>query len=366
MIMRDLALLGLVLGAVLSTTPAQGEGVVLSSTAPGMVIGRVLADDDVVHLPDDTITTVLMVTGQVVKVTGPFDGKLAAAGAPPVNVTLLGDWTGIDLSTLGGTRGDRLPAVAGPAADAPIAVDATRPGNWCLTGGIPVRLLPPSGPGRLDLQDAATGAAAALGWPPAVGMQPWPAAIPLGDGTTVMARWNQGPPFPLRFHHLGNSDGPPLTLLLRWALAGCHGQADPILAALGQRSAEFAVSLTTERGRTPRYAIGEDVTLILQSNRPARLFCFLFDESGMTPLTAAGGLPIPDHKEIRIPGEEVAVRIAARPPPGLGEIRCYAVAPAIAITLPPGGRDAAARLDQMVLGLPEEDRAVARLTLRIE
>lgn len=374
-------LLSLLLLLAAATGPAWADGVVLSSTAPGMTVGRVLADDESLRLPEATITTVLMATGQVVTVNGPYDGRLVqpAEGKGGAGFTVLGDWRGVDLSSLGGTRTPFAPGLAAaidPAAA--VTVDAARPGTYCLGPATPLRLAAPeNGAGTVLLQDKDSGAQASLSWPPNVGEVPWPDALPIRDGATVLARWNDSlPGNPLRFHVADDPGEAGLSRLIRWSLAGCHGQTAPYLRSLGTGIAPFALSLSSDRGRTPRYAIGETVTLVLQANRPADLYCYILRNNGIAPLFPGqpGYLAIPDHTEIRIPGEYAAVQIAAAPPPGLGEVRCYAVeqgaaaAPAIdldaAIAAKPGEMGQA--LDRQFSALPDSHVAREHILLRID
>lgn len=358
---------------------AGAEGVVLSSTAPGMTVGRVIADDETLRLPDDTLTTLLLPSGQILKLNGPYEGKaVAAAPAGSTKTTALGDWQGLDVSSLGGTRGDLLADARLPAAASPLTVDASVAGTWCVGPETALHLARPADRTHttLLLEDTASGARATVSWTDDA-EQPWPASLPVRDGTTLLARWGEGAvAHPVRFRMIeeGDRSGSAVLRVMHWALAGCYRQAAPYLRALGNQVAPFDLYLSTDRGRTPRYAIGEPVTLILQTNRPARLYCFVSQHGSVVPLFTVppGYLAIADHSELRIPGERVAVEIAAAPPPGLGEVRCYALDLAVIDNAAPiigpdlietGSED---RLERVFAALPEGRVARAHLSLRID
>lgn len=379
MVARMARLVSLTIGIAAAAGGARAEGIVLSSTAPGMTVGRVIADDETVRLPDGSLTTLLLPTGQVLTLTGPYDGKAIPGQAPTGSRVggLMADWKGLDLSALGGTRGELLAGVSVPDATAPLTVDAAGPGTWCVAPETPLRLKGPAagGPAALRLEDAKTGAAAVVSWQSGA-EQPWPPDLPVRDGTTILARWQDaGPAHPIRFH-VAPDDGEAADLrrVVSWALSGCYRQAAPYLREVGAHVAPFELFLSTNRGRTPRYAIGENLTLILQSNRAAQLYCFVLRDGSITPLFTEppGFLPIEDHSELRIPGERVAIEIAALPPPGVGEVRCYAVDHAAAgkaglnladgaLTDPTGQP-----LDRLFAALPEGKVARAALHVRID
>jgi len=303
---------------------ARAEGVVLSTTAPGLTVGSVIADDQKLSLPDGAMAAVLLASGQVVKVSGPFDGPIAAAAHDaPSQLAFLQDWHQADFSALGGARsaGSMVPAL-------PSVVDATRSAAWCLPAQGSLSVAGPArAPASLSLQDTATGATAQLVWTQAQGPQPWPRTVPLRDGTTIAARWNGGTTAAqLTFHQVpadGSADS-----LIHWAAAGCGAQVAPVLRGLGQKVTPFALYLSTERGRSPHYAVGEPVNLVVQVNRPAALYCAILQEGRARPMFAESGgrRELAEQTELHIPADHLPVDITA-PPPRLAELRCYAVPP---------------------------------------
>ncbi|EKV26390.1 hypothetical protein C882_2825 [Caenispirillum salinarum AK4] len=353
--------------------PALAEGVVLSSTAPGMTVGRVLADSERLDLPEDTVTTVLMPSGRILRIGGPYEGALPEQPQETRGFTLIGDWRGVDLSALGGTRSlgglpeDTLHSLDG----GPVTIDAARAGTWCLGPETPVRIAPPpGGSGTLTLAGE-SGGAATLSWPPAQGPQPWPEAVPLGADSMVEARWEDAADgHPMRLRRLDGET--PAALLARWALVGCVQQTAPLLEAVGGSFTPLSLYLSSDRGRTPRYAIGEPISLVLQTNRAAHLYCFLNRDGAMLPLFPgpAGHIRTDGHEAIRVPGPDLTMRLDAGPPPGQSEIRCHAteedVAPAVAAVLAETPADEAGRaLEALFRDLGDTQVAASRLFVTV-
>lgn len=364
----------LMLAATAVGGPAAAEGIVLSSTAPGMTVGRMIADDETLRLPEGSLTTLLLPTGQTLTLAGPYDGKPAPPQGGGGASGGLADWKGLDLSSLGGTRGERLSRMAIPDAAAPLSIDASTAGTWCVPSGTPLRLAAPkaAGTATLHLEDARTKATAVVSWPDGKD-QPWPPQLPVADGTTILAR-PQGAdaPHPIRFRATDDGAADDFSRVVSWSRAGCYRQAAPFLREIGAQVAPFELYLSTNRGRTPRYVIGETVTLVLQSNRSANLHCYLLRDASVSPLflEPPGFVRLADHTELRIPGERVAIEIAALPPPGVGEVRCYAVDPAggskLAIPGDALNDPTGQRLDRLFGGLSEGRVARATLHIRID
>jgi len=354
------------------TSSAWADGVVVSSTAPGFAAGRVLGDDETLHLPADSVTVLLLASGQMVTVGGPYDGT--AAAAPTQSDIRQADgltaWQRPDLSALGGARGELLPSLTTPAAAQPVVVDAAVSGRWCVDAGAPLRVAAPPDPRLLSLEGE-NGARATLAWPPASGDQPWPAELPLRDGSRVAARWSDsGPPRTLEFHVAAASADSMAARLVAWAQAGCQRQAGAQLSGLGARLAPFSLYLSTDRGRTPRYAIGEPVSVILQANRPAALYCFILQDGHVRPAFAARATPMPlaAQTATSLRADSLSVDITA-PPPRLTELRCYAVQSSSTATVRAEGVEAASaeqagsRLDRLFSAVPDGELARSHVVI---
>lgn len=332
--------------SVLAAAPAWGDAVVLSSTAPGMAVGRVLADDETVRLPAATLTTLLLADGRVLKLDGPVEGKAADLGGGAQTAALGGGGLGgLDVSALGGTRGEVAAVSPPPPADR-VAVDFSRPGTWCVS---PSAQVTAAGDGVIEDVGGGRRAGMSAG-------QSWPMELPAADGATYVVHGGAAAPVVIGFRVI---DGPPDgTYAYRLARAGCLAQVGPYLREAGRRTTAFSLSLATDRGQTPRYAIGEPVTLILQTNRPALLACDLVKDGAATQLFPRW-LPMADHQELRVPGDQAAVAVAATPPPGMGELRCRAIDAAASVTLPP-----VERMEEAAL--PEASSASAHLFIRVQ
>jgi len=286
-ILRPLTVALLLLSA---TGPAWAEAVVLSSTAPGLALGKSLADDASLTLPEGAMAEILLADGEVVHLGGPFDGRIDAlpqsGGSAAVEFALRGDWRNPALSVPGESA--EHPAWPIPPITEP-RIDASRDATWCLEAHVAPHLAaPPDQPATLLLQD---GGHAAIAWPPSSGEQPWPASLPLHDGSRITTRWGEhGDPKTLRFRLIGNAGETAAGRLVRWNAAGCSAQVGPQLRELAALTAPFAVYLSTERGRTPHYSGGETVGLVAQANRPAWLYCAALqggaDPEGLCPSSA--------------------------------------------------------------------------------
>jgi len=353
---------------------AWADGVVVSSTAPGFAAGRVVADDETLHLPADSVTVLLRSTGQVMTLRGPFDGTTTAA-PPQSDIRQAGgleDWQRPDLSALGGARGELLPSLTAPVEAEPVVVDAAISGRWCIDADAPPRIAAPQGPRLLYLEE--DGAQATLAWPPASGDQPWPNGLPLRDGSRVVARWSDsGPPQTLEFHVVASPANNMAARLVAWAQAGCQRQADAQLNVLGARLAPFSLYLSTDRGRTPRYALGEPVTVIVQANRPAALYCFILQDGHVRPAFAARATPmsLPEQTAASLRADALSVDITA-PPPRLTELRCYAVQASSATIVGTEGAEAAlaeqagSRLDRLFSAVPDSELARAHVVIETQ
>lgn len=343
--MKQARIVLLSLVATLAGPPAWGEAVVLSSTAPGMSVGRVLADDETVRLPEATLTTLLLADGRMLKLNGPVEGRVGALGGGEQSAALpVGGFGGMDVSALGGTRGELAALPPLPALDR-VAVDLRHAGTWCVAPGGTVVA---EGEGQAEIPGTGKPVALHAG-------QSWPAELPVRDGARYVVH-GPGGPVPIGFRVLrADAGGDPAFAMAR---AGCLAQVAPLLREAGRRTTAFSLYLSTDRGQAPRYAIGEPVTVSLQTNRPARLACLLARDGAVTPVFP-DWVELSDHQELQVPGDRVANEVAATPPPGMGELRCRAVDKAVAGPLPP-----VERMDE--LSLPEGSVASAHLYIRVQ
>lgn len=351
----------------LSAAPAWAEAVVVSSTAPGLALGQVVADGAAVSLPEDATVTFLLSSGQVMRLVGPYQGQVSAQQASGGSRLALID--GHDLSTLGGVRS----AQAAKLADlrAPVRVDAMNGGTYCLAPNTPVTLVRrPTAPAEVVVAGD-DGRSLTVRWDGTATEQPWPAELSADRRYTL--RWAGEAPREVVLRRIAPEGGNDAALLARIAAAGCGGQAAPLLRALGEQTTPLALWLGTERGRAPRYSPGEEVTLVLQTNRDAHLYCYAQGPQGLTgfsPSGLEGGFVVPGHTSIRISGR----RLPGGPPELPGEersLRCWAVEADVSDRVPlklVAGRpeDAARKLDAAFQNLREMQTAEARLVVRVE
>jgi hypothetical protein len=329
--------------AVLLTLPVPGrcaEAVVLASTAPGYGLGRVIPGDTVVTLPEGATATFLLASGQMLRITGPFEGALRSPGAEPKDLSGL-EVGGTEQVAIGGTRmiGGTADLVRNPAT---VAVDPSRSATWCLRPQDSVLLLRPPGADVVELRDAASGAAVRADWPAGAAERSWPPELPLADGTVIRAGVRAGDgdeAAELSFRMFGTGFGHDALWAANLALAGCTGQAQALLATLRDNTVPLDLYMTTDRGRYPTYGFGDPITLTVQTNRDAFLYCSIREPDGRTiilfPSRLSGGARVAGDRPLTLPGDRLPVQLRAGTPPGDNEIRCIAADRDVSDAIPP-------------------------------
>jgi hypothetical protein len=346
---------------------ARADAVVVSSTAPGLAQGQVVADAAAVMLPDDATATFLLASGQILRLMGPYHGPVSVQPANGGAQLALLD--GHDLSALGGVRSSQAPRLDGLRA--PVRVDADNGGTYCVAADTPVTLMRKA-PSDDQLQLAgSSGRTATVRWPDRSTEQPWPAGLPTGGSYTLT--WNGQSPRSLTFRPVDNQDGNDAAMLARMVAGGCEAQVAPLLRQLGEQTSPLALWLGTERGRVPRYAPGEEMTLVVQANRDAHVYCFAPGPLGLAGVSPSGldsGFVIPGNIPVRISGR----RLPGGPPQYPGEqrqVRCWATTADIADRLPAQlaglpADEAGRRVESAIDQLRAVQSAEARLVLRVE
>lgn len=195
-----------------------GEFVVVEAPGGAFPAGQVIAGAERISVPAQVTLTVIRDDGEVLRVAGPFTGKLdaaaggrakAAAGETSVVQTISRLLQTADppqskaLLTVRGGVGS-----GGSAAAEPVTVDILRSGTYCLPAGTrPVLGRARDGGFRTAvLTETASGASAAVPFAAFVTAQPWPDALPLADG--------------LAYRIAPAGDSPGETFVLRWMPGG--------------------------------------------------------------------------------------------------------------------------------------------------
>ena len=100
----------------------------------------------------------------------------------------------------------------------------------------------------------------------------------------------------------------------------------------------IAVELSSRRGRTPRYLIGEPLHLLVRTNRTTALYCFYLQANRRLLKI----FPNPEHADAllapglhEIPGALFPFYFVVAEPPGIELIKCFAVSRDVTALLPP-------------------------------
>ncbi len=103
----------------------------------------------------------------------------------------------------------------------------------------------------------------------------------------------------------------------------------------------IAIELSSRRGRTPRYQIGESLHLLVRTTRPAALYCFYLQANRRLLKI----FPNPEHAQAElapglheIPGNLFPFNFVISEPPGIELIKCFAASRDVTAALPPSLR----------------------------
>lgn len=349
----------------------RAEAVVVSSSAPGFIQGQLVADGQALRLPDGANATLLFANGRLLRLRGPYDG-------------VPGDMTDSAVSARAGPGDDRFMqsdlgaarAMGNPldaALERALTIDPSVSGVQCVKAGSPPALRRPAEPGldRLTLQDMVSGERAAVSWADD-GSAPWPQALPLADGSDIGALRPDGTPVgTLHVRMVGAAGG--AALAVGMASAGCAGQIAAAMAALRDAMVPLDLFLSADRGG-PAYRPGEDIRLLVQTDRDAHLYCYLRNARAQLipifPAGAAMSARVAGNVPLSLSGDRVPLR-AGEGPADL-EVRCIAASrnlddemPGRAAAFRPLSEEAAVQLDRAVSRLRETEVASAQLFLKV-
>ncbi len=358
---------------------ARAEAVVVASTAPAYRLGQVVSDGQAVQVPEGASAMFLFASGRTVRVRGPYEGDLdkvpekeARAGS---NSSLLSSDRFMQ-SDLGAAR-----ALGNPldrAVERAFTIDPAVSGTYCVKAGTLPALRRPDEPGlnRVVLQDVGRGASATVTWTGAAAA-PWPRELSLTDGTEIRVVGGDGAPRnALRFRQVDAASGGSAALAVRMASVGCAGQASAVLASLRDAVVPLDLYLSTERGPMAAYRPGEDIRLMLQTNRDAHVYCYLRNtRAQLIPIFPAGtgrSALVEGNAPLSLPGERMPIPLRAGESAGDMEVRCIAASRSLDGELPdradafrPMDDEAVARLDRTLSRLRDADMASSQVFLRV-
>ncbi|MFS2013826.1 DUF4384 domain-containing protein [Azospirillum sp. CT11-132] len=350
----------------------RAEAVVVSSSAPGFVQGQLVAEGQALRLPDGANATLLFANGRLLRLRGPYDGvpddradSAVSARAGPGDDRFM-------QSDLGAARALGNPLDA--ALERALAIDPSASGVQCVKAGSPPALRRPAEPGldRLILQDMAGGERATVNWAND-GPAPWPRSLPLADGTDIGALRPDGTLVgTVRVRMVGATGG--AALAVGMASAGCAGQIAAAMAALRDATVPLDLFLSTDHGGGPAYRPGEDIRLLVQTDRDAHLYCYLRNARAQLipifPAGAAMSARVAGNVPLSLSGDRMPLR-AGEGPADL-EVRCIAASrnlddemPGRSAAFRPLSEEAAVQLDRAVSRLRETEVASAQLFLKV-
>lgn len=296
--------------------------VVIASTVEGYAAGDPV-DDDAIRVPDGASLVLLLADGRLVEIDGFYQGPVEGpVQAPETRRGALLNATSVDESILGGARG----VGDTPGPEDGVAVAAGTAVAICGSGGSWPALR--RGPGLEGPLTVTAVGAEALDWPadrsrlvlPAT----YAAAGPLDlrdSGGHIVARVVLRPL--ARPADLAEA----LTAL---AGAGCRQQAAALAVRLRDQTVGLDLAIDSDRGRRPRYRVGEAIRLVVRVNRPSHVHCLIRDtEGGRVPIYPPAGSigPVAPQTAVEIPDDALPMRLSAAPPAGVTSVRCIAVLP---------------------------------------
>jgi hypothetical protein len=322
-----------------------GELVVVASSAAELPAGTRLEEGARLQLPAGTSVTILADSGRSWVIEGPFEGAVpqaegAQAGQTSV-IALLSD-----LLASGGGRDIEIGAVRGKGATGmppqPAWIDVTRSATYCVVaaeGGAILWRPSAERTARVRLTRIDTASSVTVEWPAGASTRPWPEALPPADGAAYLAVADRGSaPARLELRLVPAALGGGYEAIAWMAAHGCRAQGRAAALARVARIAPLDIALTSDRGRTPRYRIGEAIAFVVRTNRRAALYCVHSDAAGATlvlfPGPDPGGPWIEADAPLALPGPRLEVRLAASMPTGRERLACFAVADDPAQALP--------------------------------
>jgi len=379
--------LGLGLSLGLTGHAAADQAIVVSATAPGLTIGQVIEDGAAVRMPEGANALFLFASGRTVTIKGPYEGPLDRLSGGKNTQNNLGGLFGAERfahNELGAARtigpSKSTPPKGRSASDLP-AIDASVPGVWCVRAGRPAEIQRPADPAfdpavLQPVGASATGKPATISWSGGAATQPWPAALPLTDGAEIQVRGRDQAHSHKLVMRLVEDSGDSGLLAVALVHAGCRRQAEAVLSSIGEAMVPLDLYLSSERGLYPTYHPGEQIRLMLQTNRDAHLYCYLRRRTDLIqifPSPDSNGSLVRSHMPLTFPGDRMSLPLSASEPGSDSEVRCFAADRDLTADLPSGTQafkplspDAVQRLEATLDGLRQTRLVVAQIVLRVE
>jgi hypothetical protein len=313
--------------ALVSSAAVAEDAVLLASTVPGYVPGMVVSANDRLSVPDGASATLLFQSGEMLRLSGPFEGTLGQQQAKPgeSSVSMLADMFrlhGVDATVIGGTRST---GAARPGVEIDdVEVDPHHSGTYCVESSTSVWITRPDGDSRI-YAIRRKGSSRTLGWPAGAVRTEWPGDVPIEEGSQFEIATDGKAHATVTFHAMPSPLPSAPAAVAAGILLGCHDQFDTELARISRSMVRPELWMTSDRGRRPNYHPGDPVALTVVSGTDGYLYCVVARADGTTmpifPAGAVDGAQIRGSMAVSIPGRRQPVGWQAAT--GVEQIHCW-------------------------------------------
>jgi hypothetical protein len=319
----------IVLCCTMAGQVAAAEAVVLlSATAPGYTPGMVIGPKEQLRLPDGASVTLLLRSGQMLRLRGPLETSIEQAepSRSDDSASALAEafrLRGVDASAVGGSRTASLGRrMRGPGD---VSVEIERSGTWCVGASDTVWLMRPvTELSELGLRRRRN--LRRIEWPPGVARVEWPGDLPFEDGDTFEVLADGQTLGRLTFRRLASVAASESAEIARGFLLGCREQYQAALRRLARASLAPELWVSTERGRSPVYAPGERIELRVLADTDGWLYCVTTRSDGVAaavfPAGAIGSEGLSGRSSASLPGDRRNVAFPAGPR-GVQTVKCW-------------------------------------------
>jgi hypothetical protein len=360
---------------------AAEDAVLLASTTPGYAPGMVVASGDRLRLPEGASVTLLLRSGEMLRLRGPLETALETA-VPARNAgsaVALADVfraRGVDASVIGGARASTVVRHRAPPED--IILDVQQSGTWCVGPSDTLWLTRPAE----DVSALALrrrGNVRSVAWPPGASRVEWPSDVQAEDGDRFEVLVNGNATATLTIRLMSATNRSEAAKLAEAILLGCREQYQTALRRLARAAVPTELWLTTDRGRNgAAYRSGEPVELVVMANMPGFLYCVVEQAdntaTAVFPAGALDGARLPEAVPIALQGHRRSLAVQAGPR-GTARVQCWLADRDVAPELPHALLDAsgsrlpdqlAAELDGVFARIRGSRMAKATVELRID
>lgn len=225
--------------ALVAATPGEAEDAVLvSSTVERYVQGSVISDSQTLALSAGASATLLFRSGEIVRLKGPFEGRLdavrpeaAPGGAEGLVQALRGQ--GVEATVIGATRGFMAPSAHAAMTGAAVNIDVRSSAIYCVgpTDTLWLRSSSAAG-GVIRLRRGRS--LREVAWPEGAARVEWPSDLMVEDGDRFEAIDDKGGVAATMIFHRLDPQSSTTAWIAASLLSGCRSQAEPALRELAR------------------------------------------------------------------------------------------------------------------------------------